>query len=476
MRAIFNQSLAITCAFFVLDPLAYSQQTSKKETIFVINQEKININNKPTTVFKITQSNGVWGYRGVKGEIFDAIVKNKSNVPATVHWHGLILPNNMDGVPLVTQAPIPPGGEFHYKFKLVQSGTYWMHSHQDFQIQQLLSAPLIIEEPQQKNHEKEVVLFLADFTYQSPESIFQNLKKPQEQMHHMHKMDMSKPDLNDVKYDAFLTNYKTLKNPEIVTFKPGETIRLRVIAGSAMSNFFINTGKLQGEAIAVDGNDIEPFADNLFQLAVGQRIDIRVRIPKEEGYYPILAQGEGTNMQTGLILATPNAKIQLPPERVNQNFGALNYQQEYKTHAIQKTSLPKPDQKVLITMQGDMSKYIWTLNNEKWPNINPVKIENNKNVEITFKNDTEMAHPMHFHGHVFKVTEIDGKELNNGPYRDTVLVLPKSTVKVQFVSNNLGNWVLHCHMVYHMAGGMITLLNYENTALPKWMNFSSTSN
>lgn len=142
------------------------------------------------------------------------------------------------------------------------------------------------------------------------------------------------PDLNDVAYDAFLTNYRTLKNPEIVSVRPGDTVRLRFIAGSAMTNFFINIGQLQGEAIAIDGQSIKPVKSNQFQLPVGQRLDVLVKIPAGEKAYPILAQGEGTSMQTGLILATPKATIPSMKEQADSTVGALNYDQELKLKAV----------------------------------------------------------------------------------------------------------------------------------------------
>jgi FtsP/CotA-like multicopper oxidase with cupredoxin domain len=200
-----------------------------------------------------------------------------------------------------------------------------MHSHFGLQTQQFLSAPLILDDPKKTFKEQEVTLFIGDFSYKKPSAILAELIKPKSKqqisMHHT-----NKPVLNDVIYDAFLTNYHTLSNPEIVRVTPGQTVRLRIIAGSSMSNFFIKTGELDGQAIAVDG-------------------------------------------------------------------------------------------------------------------------------------------------HVFEVTEINGKKLTDGAMRDTVFVLPHSIVKIQFDADNPGNWIMHCHMIYHMARGMISLVNYENTDLPKWMHF-----
>ncbi|WP_331712957.1 multicopper oxidase family protein [Legionella waltersii] len=424
------------------------------------------------------QPDGTWGFRGEKGQLFDAIVKNTLDAPTVIHWHGLILPNNQDGVPYVTQPPIPAKGSYHYRFKLVQAGTYWMHSHADLQEQRFLSAPFIINDPNEHIADKEVVMMIGDFSFKEPTVILKDLRKSNRMPMNMSqgKMSMSssmlknskssQPDLVDVHYDAFLTNYRTLQNPEIIPVKEGEKVRLRIIAGSAMTNFFIHTGQLNAEAIAVDGERIKPILGNQFQLAVGQRIDLLVTIPKGEGTYPILAQGEGTNMRTGLILATENAKIVLPNEKIATKAGALNYDQEFKTTALHPLSPQKPGQTLTVTLDGSMATYTWQINKQSWPIVNPIEVKPNKRIEMVFVNNTGMEHPMHLHGHVFEVTEIDGKPLKQGAMRDTVLVMPKSTVKIQFDTNNPGNWMMHCHMLYHQATGMMTFINYDGVDVP----------
>lgn len=110
--------------------------------------------------------------------------------------------------------------------------------------------------------------------------------------------------------------------------------------------------------------------------------------------------------------------------------------------------------------------YSWSINKQVWPHIKPLQVTSNKRVEMVFHNQTTMAHPMHLHGHVFEVTEIDGKAIKNGAIQDTVLVLPHSTVKVQFDTDNPGNWMMHCHMLYHQEGGMMTLVHYKGVAMP----------
>jgi FtsP/CotA-like multicopper oxidase with cupredoxin domain len=453
----------------------------QKPLILLVKKYKIIVNHKPAEVYRIEQPDGTWGFIGEKGQYFNAIVKNTTNTPTVIHWHGLIVPNNQDGVPYITQPPIPPGGEYHYYFKLLQSGTYWMHSHYGLQIQQLLSAPLIIINPHDKSNAKNVTMFLTDFTQKKPETILHELQTPSSQsnaMPHMHMMqedhkhsmqhmNMSdKADLTDVKYDAFLTNYQTLDSPNIVPVQPGQKIRLRVIDGAAMTNFYVNTGKLTGEAIAADGERIEPLQGSTFQLGVGQRMDILVTIPPGEGAYPILAQGEGTAMQTGLILATPHAKIPILSQTAKTTAGAMNYTQELRLKSLSPLVKKPINNTLKVNLQGNMISYVWKINDQVWPDITPLMVNQNQRVEIVFANLTGMSHPMHIHGHVFEVTKINGIPVNNGPLRDTVLVFPGTSVTVQFDANNPGNWLLHCHMIYHQAAGMMTLVDYKNYPPP----------
>jgi FtsP/CotA-like multicopper oxidase with cupredoxin domain len=444
----------------------------------IIKKYPVKVHGKNSDLIRIEQPDGTWGFRGEKGQIFDVIVKNTLDAPTVIHWHGLILPNNQDGVPYVTQPPIPPKGSYHYHFKLVQAGTYWMHSHADLQEQKFLSAPFIISDPKEHLADKEVIMMIGDFSFKEPSEILNGLRKSNMMPMNMSQGKMSippsmskksmssQPDLVDVRYDAFLTNYRTLQNPEIIPVKEGDKIRLRIIAGSAMTNFFISTGQLNAEAIAVDGERIIPIQGSQFQLAVGQRIDLLVTIPKGEGAYPVLAQGEGTDMRTGLILATEKAKIDLPNEKTAITAGALSYDQEFKIKALHPLTSQKPGQTLTVTLDGSMATYTWQINKQSWPTVTPIEVKPNKRIEMVFVNNTGMEHPMHLHGHVFEVTEIDGKPLKQGAMRDTVLVMPNSTVKIQFDSNNPGNWMMHCHMLYHQATGMMTFINYDGVKAP----------
>lgn len=446
-------------------PCVYFAKENKPIVLKAVQTSMI-VDNKYAQVYALVQENGAEGFTGIKGKHFNVILKNDTKVPISIHWHGLILPNNQDGVAFVTQLPIPPGGSQHYDFPLLQSGTYWMHSHYRFHEQELMAAPLIIQDPSEPySNYKNVIIMLQDFSFKKPEKIFSDLKQNAE---HAHKMNMQKPDLNDINYDAFLANRRTIINPQIIHVTPGEKIRLRLINASSATNYWINTGKLAGTLIAVDGASIVPINNQTFQIAIAQRLDILITIPPKGGCYPILAQVEGLKKQSGILLITPNAPIIMPAELAAKPAIALDDKQELQLHSLHPLLL-KPITKVLrYSLEGNMQEYIWTINHEIWPQVKPFLIKKGDRVAMIFTNNTEMSHPMHLHGHVFQVTNINGTPIKNGPLRDTILVLPHSTKTIIFDADNPGIWAMHCHLLYHMVAGMMTTTNYQGFPAPSY--------
>ena len=212
--------------------------------------------------------------------------------------------------------------------------------------------------------------------------------------------------------------------------------------------------------MATDGSPCVALNGKQFNLGVAQRLDINLKIPSGSGAYPLLAQGEGLKMRTGLILTTDGATVPTLSENGDHPLGAVTYAQEFQLQAKTDLVKKKVDRQLTVNLEGDMEKYVWTINGKAWPNNKPLKVKEGERVELSFVNNTSMSHPMHLHGHVFQVTKINGIKLN-GPFRDTILVLPHSTVSVQFDANNPGNWPLHCHNLYHQFAGMMTTLDYE---------------
>src|SRR5215472_7125977 len=153
-----------------------SGSTSEPVRLFV-KDVPLKVLGEEVSVLAIEQADGPHGYSPEKAEGFHVEVVNQLKVPTSIHWHGLILPNLMDGVPFVTQDPIPPGKSFRYDFPLKQSGTYWMHSHYGLQEQSYNSAPLIIWTPEERaKADQQVVIMLSDFSFTPAEQILKGLK------------------------------------------------------------------------------------------------------------------------------------------------------------------------------------------------------------------------------------------------------------------------------------------------------------
>ena len=464
---------------------------------------------KEVTVIAIKQADGTEGYSPEKEEGFHVEVVNQLRVPTSLHWHGLILPNLMDGVPFVTQDPIPPGKSFRYDFPLKQSGTYWMHSHYGLQEQIYNSAPLIIWTPEERaKADRQVVVMLSDFSFTPPEQLLKNLKsgmqrankKPNPAGKKMASMDsekmsgsqgdlsqaevvaqkwddqkqrfvrtvLSAPEADiDVKYDALLANRRTLDDPEIISVDAGKSVLLRLIAASSSQNFYVDTGALDAELLAVDGKAVQTIKGNFFQLGVAQRLDLKVIIPKEGGAYPILAQGEGTKLLCGVVLSTKGASVPKLSRTTSISTAALDNIQEKKLEARNPLSQRPIDRPLSAALGGNMATYVWTINNAAYPNRNSLDIRKGERVGITFTISTKMGHPMHLHGHDFQVVEIDGEKIS-GALRDTLMVPPGSKMTVAFDADNAGVWPLHCHLLYHLDTGMFTVVKYDGADTKFW--------
>jgi FtsP/CotA-like multicopper oxidase with cupredoxin domain len=278
-------------------------------------------------------------------------------------------------------------------------------------------------------------------------------------------MKAGKADVNDVDYDAYLVNDHTLADPGVVRVEKQGRIRLRIINGSSGTNFLISLGELKGELIATDGMPVQPFSGSRFPLAIAQRIDVRVQVP-EEGAFPILALREAGAEQTGIILATPGAAIRKLPVKRDAPGGLLTLDMESRFIAADPPAAKPIDRSFDLRLQGNMARYDWPINGIVFDTAKPhgqaaqVQVKHGQRVALKFINETGMSHPMHLHGHSFQVIEINGKSLN-GALRDTILVPPKMTVTVAFDANNPGTWYLHCHILWHLAAGMATLVQYE---------------
>ncbi len=439
-------------------------------TVLRVQKRTLEVNRKAATVFGVSQPNGTIGLVTQVGSRFRVQLDNQSGEPTLMHWHGLKPPYQQDGVPEISGPLIPSGATEHYDFPLAYSGTFWMHSHQGLQEQNLLDAPLIIHESKRPADEQEIVVMLHDFTFRAPTEILADLRKSAPpatgmdmgdmKMGGMRSMQGMPMDLNDIAFDAFLANDRTLGDPDVIRVEPGGQVLLRIINGAAASNFMVDLRPLSASLVAVDGHAVKPVPGSGFPIAMAQRLDLRLTLPKDEGAYPLFAVLEGERKRTGIILATARGKVGRLADSAAAKAPTLGFDFEHRLRAVVPLVAKVADRSHDVELTGSMEKYDWGINGASYGNDKPLMVATGERVEITMTNKTMMSHPMHTHGHFFQVVALNDKRFA-GAVRDVVLVPPMNTVTIAFDADNPGRWVFHCHNLYHMESGMMTTIRYQ---------------
>ncbi len=454
----------------------------------------LEINKRSAKVYGLLDDQGRSGLTFNKGDIFNVVLANETDEATLIHWHGLTPPWEMDGVPDVTQPLLKPNSVYSYNFPLNAAGTNWMHAH-TLQEQNLLAAPLIIRNDPSPD-EQEIVVLLHDFSFKTPEELLAYLKggmahgggHDMASMHHdmagmsaneheaMMKeiMDMDMEigmnmgaggqsggmDVNDLEYDAYLANDRTLDDPEVFKVEAGGRARLRIINAATSTGFTVDLGELSGELIAVDGMDAVPLSGKRFPISMGQRVDIRISLPKEKAAWPVLMRREGAVEQTGIILAAAGAEIRKIPSVSQAKAPILDLALEKRLRSPAPLSDKRADVSAVYDLTGTMDPYVWGMRLRKPDGAKILAVKKGDRVHVTLNNKSAMAHPIHLHGHHFQVVAVNGKPIK-GAVRDTVLVPPKQSVKIAFDADNQGKkWPLHCHHLYHMATGMMDFVEY----------------
>ncbi|MEZ5831218.1 MAG: multicopper oxidase family protein [Dongiaceae bacterium] len=455
-------------------------------TEIAIGTRVIEVKGKAAKVFGLMQPNGTHGLVMNAGDRFRVRLTNAVGEPSLIHWHGMTPPSAQDGVPGVSQPLLPPGESYEYDFTVALPGTNWMHSHQLLQEQSMMAAPLIVRDPKEAAlDEQEVVILLHDFTFRAPEEILSELSKGMShdhgQMDHdmagmdmsgmdmgdmdmggmdMGGMDAGSMDLNDVSYDAFLANDRTLDDPEVVRVERGQRVRLRIINGGSASNFLLDLGPLAGSLTDVDGRPIVPVMGSRFPLAMAQRADVRLTLPAEEGAWPILFQREGDTALTGIVLATKTGAVAKAADQAHHPIGAIDREVPMVCQAAEPLPERPVDRKLMIDLTGSMMTYRWGIEDAGAPSQHPhFPVKQGERVEMTLTNRSGMSHPMHLHGHHFQIVAINGTRVH-GAVRDTELVPVGGSVTLAFDAGNPGQWMFHCHNLYHMLSGMMTQVRY----------------
>ncbi len=529
-------------------------------------RQTVNLSGKKSVDFAISLNGQIPAPALTFTEGDDAEIKviNKlENEEVSIHWHGLLLPPEMDGVPYVNTPPIKAGQSYTFKFRLRQNGTFWYHSHTHVQEQKGVYGAIVIHPRENKiKVDKDVVVVLSDWSDENADQILRNLRKDGD--YYLYKKGtmrswwgaihqghgalgrflynewtrMGGMDLSDVGYDAFLINGK--KDSQLIEAHPGERIRLRIINAAASSYFYVSLGNAPMTVISADGTDIEPVKANDFLIGMAETYDILFTVPEHKNFELRATAQDGTGWASGWI--GMGEKVFVPTRPLPDQYATMDHgshasgsmQMDHKDHdsgkmntdhsahsdtkaqehsahnshehhkpqkasanhdnhtmhmktsdhsahknqeskdsqkvesltvddisALASTSLTEkaPRYDVKLVLGGDMSRYIWHINNKAIHQERTLEIKENDVVRFTMVNDTMMHHPMHLHGHFFRVTNKNG---DRSPMKHTVDVPPHQTRTIEFLANEPGEWMLHCHNLYHLKTGMARVVKYSS--------------
>ncbi|HML41665.1 MAG TPA: multicopper oxidase domain-containing protein [Hyphomicrobium zavarzinii] len=486
LHSVMSGAAALGAATLARPALGWAQTPGAPSPVkLAAASRSIEVKGRAARVFGLLQPNGVPGLTLDAEAVFDVELSNQLDQPTLVHWHGLTPPWESDGVPDNPQPLLKPASSHRYTFPVGEGGTHWMHAH-TLQEQNLLAAPLTVRRAADRaRDEQEVVILLHDFSFTPVEELLARLKQGRghgaakgsagmadmPMMNHsgmghgdmgkmpmagMPGMQMAAMDLNDIDYDAYLANDRTLDDPEIVRVERSGRVRLRIINGATATGFTIDTGALKGTLLAVDGQDVLPISASIFPVSMGQRLDIALSLPPGEGAYPVLALREGAVERTGVILATSGSTVKRLASTGDAAGPIVGSELEQRLRARNPLDAKPADRRFTLTLTGQMQGYAWSIEGG-----DELRARRRQRIEITMRNASMMSHPMHLHGHHFQVIAINGAK-RAGAVRDTVLVPPGDSMTIVFDANNPGTWPLHCHHLYHMATGMMAYVTYED--------------
>jgi len=526
----------------------------------------VNFTGRPKKAIAINGSIPAPSLIFTEGDTAEIYLHNMLNEETSLHWHGVILPNQADGVPFLTTAKIGPGEIHLYEFKVVQNGTYWYHSHSGLQEQSGMYGALIFKTREEVSMEqstmnqssvsmpindklfnKEYTVVLSEWSDDKPMQIQRRLRTANDwfaikkgsvqsyaeaikEGHFTTKLTnewkrMKAMDVSDVYYDRFLAN----GNPEINTteFKAGNKIKLKVVNAGASSYFWLGYAGGKITVIGNDGNDMVPVEVDRLIIAPSETYDLVVTIPENMSYefratsedrtgfsslwlgtghkmpapaLPRLKYFEGMKMMNDMMnmngtLNDMGMKMSnqimdmnsvMYPEITGDNSASDTTQMDHSGHNMNdmqgmnmsassdivtlsydilrspvKTILPEGPKRTLnFNLTGNMNRYVWTLDNKTVKEADRILINKGEVLRVVITNNSMMRHPMHLHGHDFRVVNSQGEY---SPLKNVLDIMPMETDTIEFAANQSGNWFFHCHILFHMMAGMGRVFTYNNS-------------
>ncbi len=510
---------AIGC-LLLLGENSFSQKLIRYD--LYVRDTTVNFANKKMPAFSVNGQIPMPELHFTEGDTALIIVHNELNTETSLHWHGLILPNNMDGVPYLTTPPIKAHTTFVYKFPIVQNGTYWYHSHTKLQEQNGMYGAFIIHK-KQEDKLPEYTMVLSDWTNMKPFEVHRRLHnandwsalkkaniqkgaaqtytdaiaqksfgiKVENEWKRMLAMDVS-----DVYYDKFFINGK--EKVDLNNYKAGDKVRLRIINGGSSTYFWLKYSGGKITVVANDGIDVVPVEVDRLIIAVAETYDVIITVPENGKAFEFLATSEDRIRTTSLFVGngTPVEASRLQPLKYFKGMEMMNDMmkmngdmndmgmnmslQQMDMNIVMypegnnqttlnyamlkspvKTTLPDaPTKEYKFELTGNMNRYVWSIDNKTVSETDKILIKKGENVRIILYNNSMMRHPMHLHGHFFRVLNGQG---DYAPLKNVLDIMPMETDTIEFAATESGDWFFHCHILYHMMSGMGRIFTYENS-------------
>ncbi|WP_349251976.1 multicopper oxidase family protein [Brevibacterium sp. W7.2] len=440
-----------------------------------------------------------------RGDRLKATLTNDLTEDTTIHWHGLALRNDMDGVPMLTQDPVAPGQSFTYDFIAPDPGTYWFHPHVGAQIDRGLYGALIVDDPdEQLEYDDEWVIILDDWldgVTATPAEVLTELRQGMggsssssgdmggmdhgnmggsdsgdiSGMGGMDHSGMGGPmrmgnmlmgaasdvlggDAGDVYYPTYLINGRPADDPATFEAKPGAKVRLRIINAGGDTAFRL---ALTGHSLTVTHTDGFPVDGKAAEtqsllLGMGERYDAVVTLG--DGVFALVAEAEGKQERVHAVVRTGSGEAPPTDGNVAELAAAPLSAEALKARSDVALPAKSADRELTLRLTGSMAAYDWAFDETPYDHEKPMDtaqaVAEGERVRLSFVNETDMWHPLHLHGHTFQLT-------GGGPRKDTAIVLPGKTLTVEFDANNPGRWLTHCHNIYHGEAGMMSVIAYE---------------
>jgi len=428
--------------------------------------------------------------RGTAGDVFEVRLRNRLPDPTTIHWHGMAVPWDQDGVPGLPAPAIAPGRDGGYRFTLRDPGTYWYHPHVGVQLDRGLHGVVIVDDPREAGrYDVELVVVLDDWldgTGRTPDQVLRTLGAGMSGMGGMdagagvghagpgtHRMSPGSGtgatasaampafrsallggDAGDVAYPHYLVNGRTPAAPATLRARPGQRARIRLVNVAADTAFRVALGGHRLTVTHSDGFPVDPVTVDAVLLAMGERYDLEVTLG--DGAFPLVAVAEGKGGQGLAVVRTAAGATPPASRRPGELARRLLRTRDLRAADAVLVADRPPDRSHDVVLEGDMMRWRWTINGHGGGEMAELPAARGERVRLRFVNLSSMFHPMHVHGHTFQVRHGS----LSGPRKDTVIVLPLETVVADLEADNPGRWLTHCHNLYHSESGMMAVLDY----------------